>query len=101
MCHTHRFNHSLMYMLHILKGAWQFEGPTFPTIPELVDHQLKLGTAVTQKSQAFLKKPIPREEWELKNDDIDIKDKIGAVRYLIILSLLYFDLVYFVNFSSF
>lgn len=31
------------------------------------------------KSGAVLKRPIPRERWELNNDDVELIEKIGAV----------------------
>ncbi|XP_069102517.1 tyrosine-protein kinase Fer-like isoform X2 [Argopecten irradians] len=58
-------------------GGWRFEGPAFPTIHELVNHQYRIGTDVTSKSKAILKKPILREQWQLKNDDIALEMKIG------------------------
>lgn len=33
--------------------------------------------AVTGRSGAILHKPIPRERWELNNDDVVLLDKIG------------------------
>ncbi|XP_041355891.1 tyrosine-protein kinase Fer-like [Gigantopelta aegis] len=59
------------------EGGWRFEGPSLPTIGELIYHQHCSGTPVTMKSQTILKKPILREEWELMNDDIFLEMKIG------------------------
>lgn len=40
----------------------------------------KSGLPVTGRSGAILYKPIPRERWELNNDDVLLLDKIGRVR---------------------
>uniref|UniRef100_A0A2C9KI86 non-specific protein-tyrosine kinase n=1 Tax=Biomphalaria glabrata TaxID=6526 RepID=A0A2C9KI86_BIOGL len=57
--------------------GWHFEGHAYPTIRELVLRQHESQTPVTTKSGAILKKPILRE-WELLNDDIELKMKIGT-----------------------
>ncbi|XP_043273873.1 tyrosine-protein kinase Fer isoform X2 [Venturia canescens] len=59
------------------EGHYRFEGPTFPSIPELIIHQWKSGLPVTSRSGAILKTPILRERWELNNDDVILLDKIG------------------------
>lgn len=58
--------------------GWHFEGDAYPTIQELVRKQYECRRPVTTKSGAILKKPILRE-WELLNDDIELKMKIGTV----------------------
>ncbi|XP_060083276.1 tyrosine-protein kinase Fer-like [Ylistrum balloti] len=65
------------FIIQYGEGGWRFEGPSFPTIHELVNYQYKIGTDVTSKSRAILKKPILREQWQLKNDDIALEMKIG------------------------
>ncbi|KAL1505430.1 hypothetical protein ABEB36_005000 [Hypothenemus hampei] len=60
-----------------LEGHYRFEGPSFPTIRELIIYQYNSGLPVTQRSGAILYKPIPRERWELNNDDVILLDKIG------------------------
>ncbi|OWF41351.1 tyrosine-protein kinase Fer-like isoform X2 [Mizuhopecten yessoensis] len=65
------------FIIQYGEGGWRFEGPSFPTIHELVKYQHKIGTDVTSKSRAILKKPILREQWQLKNDDIALEMKIG------------------------
>ena len=37
---------------------------------------------VTTKSGAILKRSVPRETWELNNDDVELVEKIGSVRNL-------------------
>ncbi|XP_017877992.1 tyrosine-protein kinase Fer isoform X2 [Ceratina calcarata] len=59
------------------EGHYRFEGPTFPSIQELIRHQWLSGLPVTSRSGAILKTPIPRERWELNNDDVILLDKIG------------------------
>ncbi|KAJ8675221.1 hypothetical protein QAD02_011007 [Eretmocerus hayati] len=59
------------------EGHFRFEGPTFPSIQELITHQLKSGLPVTSRSGAILKTPILRERWELNNDDVQLLEKIG------------------------
>lgn len=65
------------FIIQYGEGGWRFEGPSFPTIHELVNYQHKVGTDVTSKSRAILKKRILREQWQLKNDDIALEMKIG------------------------
>ncbi len=59
------------------KGLYKFEGPSFTTISDLIDYYQYNKTVITQKSGALLINPIPRERWELNNDDIELKEKIG------------------------
>ncbi|XP_066248419.1 tyrosine-protein kinase Fer isoform X2 [Euwallacea similis] len=59
------------------EGHYRFEGPAFPTIRDLIIYQFNSGLPVTQRSGAILHKPIPRERWELNNDDVILLDKIG------------------------
>ncbi|GFN98062.1 tyrosine-protein kinase [Plakobranchus ocellatus] len=60
-----------------MERGWHFEGAAYPTIQELVRRQFDSGLPVTMKSGAILKRPILRE-WELLNDDIELKMKIGT-----------------------
>lgn len=62
-----------------LQGQYRFEGPAFPTISALIAYQYNNGQPVTSRSGAILRHPIPRERWELNNDDIILQDKIGRV----------------------
>ncbi|KAK4881692.1 hypothetical protein RN001_005011 [Aquatica leii] len=59
------------------EGLYRFEGPAFPSIRELILYQFNGGLPVTGRSGAILYKPIPRERWELNNDDVVLLDKIG------------------------
>lgn len=61
------------------QGHYRFEGPAFPTIQELILYQHQCGLPVTNKSGAILRTPIFRERWELNNDDVELRDKIGRV----------------------
>lgn len=63
----------------LFKGHYRFEGPAFPSIRELILYQFTSGLPVTGRSGAILLKPIPRERWELNNDDVVLLDKIGRV----------------------
>ncbi|XP_053387747.1 tyrosine-protein kinase Fer-like isoform X1 [Mercenaria mercenaria] len=65
------------FIIQFQEGGWRFEGNTYPTIPELVNHQYQSGQPVTNKSGTILSKPILRESWELNNDDIALETKIG------------------------
>ncbi|XP_060582980.1 tyrosine-protein kinase Fer-like [Ruditapes philippinarum] len=65
------------FIIQFQEGGWRFEGSTYPTIPELVNHQYHSGQPVTNKSGTILSKPILRESWELNNDDIVLETKIG------------------------
>uniref|UniRef100_A0A0B7B2N1 SH2 domain-containing protein n=2 Tax=Arion vulgaris TaxID=1028688 RepID=A0A0B7B2N1_9EUPU len=57
--------------------GWHFEGNAYPTIQELVHRQHESGRTVTSKSGVILQTPILRE-WELLNDDIELKVRIGS-----------------------
>ena len=70
----------LITLLFLKERGWHFEGKAFPTIQELVSRQLDSGMPVTTKSGAILKKAVERE-WELLNDDIELKMKIGTVSF--------------------
>ncbi|XP_044263147.1 tyrosine-protein kinase Fer isoform X1 [Tribolium madens] len=59
------------------EGHYRFEGPAFPSIRDLILYQYTSGLPVTGRSGALLYKPIPRERWELNNDDVVLLDKIG------------------------
>ncbi|XP_066594621.1 tyrosine-protein kinase Fer isoform X2 [Prorops nasuta] len=59
------------------EGHFRFEGPSFPSIQELIKHQWMSGLPVTSRSGAILKTPIFRERWELNNDDVILLEKIG------------------------
>ncbi len=61
------------------EGLYRFEGPAFPTVEELIAHQQECGLPVTTKSGAILKRSVPRETWELNNDDVELVEKIGSV----------------------
>ena len=61
------------------EGLFRFEGPAFPTVQELIAHQLDSGLPVTTKSGAVLKHAVPRETWEMNNDDVELVEKIGSV----------------------
>ncbi|XP_050431767.1 tyrosine-protein kinase Fer isoform X2 [Adelges cooleyi] len=58
-------------------GEFRFEGPSFPTIQELITYQYQSALPVTSRSGAILRQPIPRERWELNNDDVMLLEKIG------------------------
>lgn len=60
------------------EGLYRFEGPAFPTVQELIAHQQECGLPVTTKSGAILKRSVPRETWELNNDDVELVEKIGS-----------------------
>ncbi|BES97521.1 tyrosine-protein kinase [Nesidiocoris tenuis] len=59
------------------EGQFRFEGPAFNTIQELITYQIQSQLPVTGRSGAILRTPIPRERWELNNDDVVLGDKIG------------------------
>ncbi|CRL07876.1 CLUMA_CG020915, isoform C [Clunio marinus] len=61
------------------EGHFRFEGPSFPSIQELILHQYQSEAPVTSRSGAILKKPVLRERWELSNDDVILLDKIGRL----------------------
>lgn len=65
------------FIIQYADNGWRFEGRSFPTISELVNHQHSSGEPVTTKSQTILKNAILREQWQLRNDDIALEMKIG------------------------
>jgi len=68
-------------MTYLLQGNWRLEGENYATIQELIINQHRSGQPVTNKSQAILRNAIVKENWELKNDDILLGDKIGNVSF--------------------
>lgn len=79
MTHSFSFTFSLFSRDLFLQGHFRFEGPSFPSIQELILHQYQSETPVTSRSGSILKKPVLRERWELSNDDVILLDKIGRV----------------------
>ncbi|XP_026330367.1 tyrosine-protein kinase Fer isoform X2 [Hyposmocoma kahamanoa] len=59
------------------EGHYRFEGAAFPTVAELIAWQRTSGVPVTARSGALLRRAVPRETWELNNDDVQLLDKIG------------------------
>ena len=60
---------------------FRLEGEAFPTVGELIRHQLSTQTPVTKASQAILLKPVPRvrDEHDLRHEEIELGDKLGQV----------------------
>lgn len=71
---------AVTFRLCSAQGEFRFEGPSFPTIQELITYQYQCALPVTSRSGAILRQPIPRERWELNNDDVLLLEKIGRVR---------------------
>lgn len=59
------------------EGHFRFEGLAFPSVAELITWQRNCGTPVTARSGAILRRAVPRERWELNNDDVVLLDKVG------------------------
>ncbi|XP_028161887.1 tyrosine-protein kinase Fer isoform X7 [Ostrinia furnacalis] len=59
------------------EGHYRFEGAAFPSVAELIAWQRTSGVPVTARSGALLRRAVPRETWELNNDDVQLCDKIG------------------------
>ncbi|XP_063635263.1 tyrosine-protein kinase Fer isoform X5 [Cydia splendana] len=59
------------------EGHYRFEGAAFPSVAELIAWQRTSGVPVTARSGALLRRAVPRETWELNNDDVQLLDKIG------------------------
>lgn len=64
-----------------MKTGWSVEENYFPTITTLINNLY--GKCVTKKSQIILKRPIIKEEWKLKKDDIVLKKEIGQVCFVL------------------
>ena len=60
---------------------YRLEGEAFPTVGELIRHQLSTGTPVTKASQAVLRTPVARvrDEHDLRHEEIELGEKLGAV----------------------
>lgn len=67
------------YVQYFFQGKFRFEGPSFPSVQELILYQFHSGQSVTSRSGAILKSPVLRERWELNNDDVELVEKIGRV----------------------
>ncbi|XP_053605755.1 tyrosine-protein kinase Fer isoform X2 [Plodia interpunctella] len=59
------------------EGHYRFEGAAFPSVAELIAWQRTSEVPVTARSGALLRRAVPRETWELNNDDVQLLDKIG------------------------
>ncbi|XP_060801960.1 tyrosine-protein kinase Fer isoform X3 [Amyelois transitella] len=59
------------------EGHYRFEGAAFPSVAELIAWQRTSEVPVTARSGALLRRAVPRENWELNNDDVQLLDKIG------------------------
>lgn len=74
------FNSQSVFFSHFsLQGWFRFEGSPYATIQELLHYQHGSGLPITKRSSAVLRNPVPKEKWQLNNDDIELKDKIGKV----------------------
>lgn len=62
-------------------GGFRFEGDTHPTVQELIARQHRCGQPVTRKSEAVLRAAVRRPDWELRNDDIALSEKIGSGQF--------------------
>ncbi|KAH7729004.1 kinase domain-containing protein [Aphelenchoides avenae] len=49
----------------------------FKTITELVEYYLKTGQSVGKSANAIIRKPIPRQPWELSHEDVKCTKKLG------------------------
>ncbi|XP_014672846.1 PREDICTED: tyrosine-protein kinase Fps85D-like [Priapulus caudatus] len=59
------------------EGHYRCEGASFPSIQELIQWHVASSQPVTKQSSAILRSPIQREKWQLNNDDVELKEKIG------------------------
>ncbi|XP_063374412.1 tyrosine-protein kinase Fer isoform X2 [Cydia amplana] len=66
-----------MWRVCVFQGHYRFEGAAFPSVAELIAWQRTSGVPVTARSGALLRRAVPRETWELNNDDVQLLDKIG------------------------
>jgi tyrosine-protein kinase Fer len=69
------------FIIQESEGGWRFEGEPCPTIQELIVQQHCSGVPVTRRSEAILRRPILRPDWELRNDDIELHQKIGSGQF--------------------
>ena len=55
------------------------ERATFASIQQMIASLQLDVEPITRKSGAILKTPVPRPEWMICNDDVDLQLKIGSV----------------------
>ena len=71
---------AIMRLCGAVQGGWKLERSSYVSVQQMVA-SLRLGAEpVTQKSGAILKTPVPRPDWMLSNDDVELQLKIGSVR---------------------
>ena len=56
------------------------ERSSYGSIQQMVASLRLSAEPVTHKSGAVLRTPVPRPDWMLNNDDIELQLKIGSVR---------------------
>lgn len=49
----------------------------FNSVPEMIRFHLKTQKSLVRSSKVHLTKPIPRQNWELHHQDVELTKKIG------------------------
>ncbi|ESN91754.1 hypothetical protein HELRODRAFT_70258, partial [Helobdella robusta] len=60
---------------------YRFEGVGYPTVQALIEDHLYTREIITKRSEVVIIRPIPRATWELNNDQIELKEKIGSGQF--------------------
>lgn len=81
MCFVFAMQAIVLFLFCWFQGHYRFEGAAFPSVAELIAWQRNSGVPVTARSGALLRRAVPRENWELNNDDVQLLDKIGRVSF--------------------
>ncbi|CAD5230051.1 unnamed protein product [Bursaphelenchus okinawaensis] len=73
-----RWNTRLFHLIiNEADGHFYIEHFKFQSVSELVKHYQKTKKPVTVKSGAVLEKPVIRQDWELKHDQIELGKMLG------------------------
>ncbi|KAM3625061.1 uncharacterized protein V6R79_006407 [Siganus canaliculatus] len=65
------------FLIQCINNLYRLDGESFQDVPMLINHMLWTRQPVTKRSDAILKKPIPKDKWVLEHDDIILGHLIG------------------------
>lgn len=58
-------------------GYFYIEDFKFQSVPELIRHYMRSKKPVTKRTGALLLTPVPRQDWELKHDAVELGKMLG------------------------
>nr|XP_022309371.1 tyrosine-protein kinase Fer-like [Crassostrea virginica] len=66
------------YRIEKYHGGWRIEDSvSFPTIPQLISYLHSSHQPLIKGKNIYLKTPVHRKKWQLRNDDIQMREQIG------------------------